>query len=209
METKERILAKAEELFMRYGIRSITMDDIARDLAMSKKTIYQFFKDKDDLVYQMGVRHFEQDKSEICQIMQSAGNAIDEVIGMSRHLKNNLKGVNPSLFFDLQRYHPKAWSLWQEHKKGFIIEQVKKNIEQGVQEGLYKADLNIEILAILRVMQIEMAFDGTLFPPDKFDILTIQITFLEHFIRGIVTPKGFALLEEYFTKEPQKVFNNT
>jgi len=208
VDTKERILAKAEELFMRYGIRSITMDDIARDLAISKKTIYQFFQDKDDLVYQMGLRHFNQDKNDICQIMESAGNAIDEVIAMSRHLKNNLKGVNPSLLFDLQRYHPKAWSLWQEHKKGFIIEQVKKNIEQGVQEGLYKADLNIEILAILRVTEVEMAFDSNLFPPDKFDILTIQITFLEHFIRGIVTPKGFALLEEYFTKEPQKVFQN-
>ncbi len=201
METKERIIAKAEELFMRYGIRSITMDDIARDLAVSKKTIYQYFKDKDDLVMNVGLSHFEQDKSEICQITQDCENAIAEVIEMSKHLKNTLRGVNPSLFFDLQRYHPKAWNLWQEHKRGFIIEQVKRNIERGIQEKIYKSDLNVEVLAILRVTQIEMAFDTTIFPPERFDILNTQMVFLEHFIRGIVTQKGYNLLEEYFSKE--------
>lgn len=201
MDAKERIITKAEELFMRYGIRSITMDDIARDLAVSKKTIYQFFKDKDDLVMHVGLRHFEQDKSEICQIAQDCENAIAEVIGMSKHLKNTLKGVNPSLFFDLQRYHPKVWNLWQEHKRGFVIEQVKRNIERGIREQVYKKDLNIEILAILRVTQIEIAFDTIIFPPDRFDILTTQMVFLEHFIRGIVTQKGYDLLEEYFSKE--------
>jgi len=206
METRERIIAKAEELFMRYGIRSITMDDIARDLAVSKKTIYQFFKDKDDLVIHVGLRHFNQDKNEICQIAQTCENAIAEVIEMSKHFKNTLKGVNPSLFFDLQRYHPKAWNLWQEHKRNFIIEQVKRNIQRGITEKLYRNDLNVEILAILRVTQIEMAFDTTIFPSDKFDILTIQITFLEHFIRGIVTKKGFEILEEYFKKEQPATF---
>lgn len=209
MDVKERILAKAEELFMRYGIKTITMDDIARDLAISKKTIYQYFKDKDDLVYQMGIRHFENDKCEIRQINQVSENAIEQAIALSRHLKNNLKGMNPSVFLDLQRYHPKAWKLWQEYKREFIIEQVKHNIRQGVEEGLYKPDLNIDILAILRVNQIEMAFDVALFPPDKFDILTIQITFLEHFIRGIVTQKGYTVLEEYFAKEPQDVFKTS
>lgn len=201
METRERIIAKAEELFMRYGIRSITMDDIARDLAVSKKTIYQFFKDKHDLVMHVGLHHFEKDKTQICQIAQNCENAIVEVIEMSKHLKNKLKGINPSLFFDLKRYHPKAWKLWQEHKRGFVIEQVKRNIERGIEEGIYKKDLNVEVLAMLRVTQIEIAFDTTIFPPDKFDALTTQMVFLEHFIRGIVTQKGYDLLEEYFGKE--------
>ncbi|GAB4133449.1 MAG: TetR/AcrR family transcriptional regulator [Raineya sp.] len=200
MEVKERIVSKAEELFMRYGIRSITMDDIARELAVSKKTIYQYFKDKDDLVMHVAFSHFNNDKNEICQITQNCENAIAEVIEMSKHLKSTLREVNPSLFFDLQRYHPKVWQLWQEHKKGFIIEQVKHNIERGIKEKVYKEDLNIEVLAILRVAQIEMAFNNEIFPPSKFDILTTQITLLEHFIRGIVTKKGYELLEEYFNK---------
>ncbi|PKQ70026.1 TetR/AcrR family transcriptional regulator [Raineya orbicola] len=206
MEHKERILAKAEELFMRYGIRSITMDDIARELAISKKTIYQYFQDKDALVEQVADRHFRQDETQICKISEHTENAIDEVILMSQHVKNRLKGVNPSVFFDLQRYHPKTWALWQEHKRNFIIAQVRRNLEQGVSEGLYRPDLHIEALAILRVAEIEMSFDIQLFPPDKFDLVSLQMTFLEHFIRGIVTSKGLEVLEKTLQKY-EKVFN--
>lgn len=207
METKERILAKSEELFMRYGIRSITMDDIARELAVSKKTIYQHFKDKDELVYQMGLRHFECDKEEWNKMTNCCENAVDIMVTMSKHLKNTLKGINPSLFFDLQRYHPDTWDLWQNHKKTFIIETIKKNMEQGIAEGLYRDDVNVETLAILRVKEIELAFDMDTFPPQKFDLLNVQITFLEHFIRGIVTAKGYAVLEDLFAKN-QNIFQN-
>ncbi len=206
MENRERILAKAEELFMRYGIRSITMDDIARELAISKKTIYQYFQDKDALVEKVADRHFQQDEQQICKISEHTENAIDEVILMSQHLKNRLKGVNPSVFFDLQRYHPKTWALWQAHKRNFIIAQVRKNLEQGISEGLYRQDLNVEALAILRVTEVEMAFDIQLFPPNKFDLVSLQMTFLEHFIRGIVTPKGLEVLESTLQKY-EKSFN--
>ncbi len=206
MENRERILAKAEELFMRYGIKSITMDDIARELAISKKTIYQYFQDKDTLVEEVADRHFQQDEEEICKISEYAENAIDEVILMSQHLKNRLKGVNPSVFFDLQRYHPKTWTLWQAHKHNFIIAQVRKNLVQGISEGLYRQDLDVEALAILRVTEIEMSFDIQLFPPNKFDLINLQITFLEHFIRGIVTSKGLNVLESTLQKY-EKSFN--
>jgi len=192
---------------MRYGIRSITVDDIARELAVSKKTIYQHFKDKDELVKQMVERHFACDKEEWEKIMACCNNAIDEVIIMSKHLKNSLKGINPSLFFDLQRYHPNAWALWQEHKKN-IIENVKRNILQGIAEGLYRDDLDVETLAILRVKEIELAFEPDLFPPQKFDLLHTQIVFLEHFVRGIVTSKGYQLLEEVFAENKHTIFQN-
>ncbi|MCS6794750.1 MAG: TetR/AcrR family transcriptional regulator [Raineya sp.] len=208
MENRERILTKAEELFMRYGIRSITMDDIARELAISKKTIYQYFQDKDTLVEQVAERYFHQDVEQVCKISEQAENAIDEVILMSQHLKNRLKGVNPSVFFDLQRYHPKTWAMWQTHKHNFIIAQVRKNLEQGIAEGLYRQDLNVEALAILRVTEVEMAFDIQLFPPAKFDLVSLQMTFLEHFIRGIVTQKGLSVLEKTLQKY-EKTFNFT
>lgn len=208
MENKERILIKAEELFMRYGIRSITMDDIARELAISKKTIYQYFQDKDALVEQVAERYFSRDQEQIHRICQHTENAIDEVILISQHLKNRLKGVNPSVFFDLQRYHPKTWALWQEHKRNFIIAQVRRNLEQGIAEGLYRKDLDVEALAILRVTEIEMPFDIQLFPPEKFDVVSLQMTFLEHFIRGIVTVKGLEVLEKTLQKY-EKVFSFT
>ncbi|MDX1905114.1 MAG: TetR/AcrR family transcriptional regulator, partial [Thermonemataceae bacterium] len=135
-------------------------------------------------------------------------NAIDIIVTMSKHLKNTLRGINPSLFFDLQRYHPNTWDLWQNHKKTFIIETIKKNMEQGIAEGLYRNDVNVEILAILRVKEIELAFDIDVFPPQKFDLLSVQITFLEHFIRGIVTAKGYAVLEDLFAKSQHNIFQN-
>jgi AcrR family transcriptional regulator len=202
LQVKERILTAAEELFLQYGFRSISMDDIARHLAVSKKTIYQFFEDKDEIVCLVATRHFEREK-EMCRqrIFDQAENPLDELLQVSRHIKTSTMNVNPSIMFDLQKYHPKAWQIFKEFKQGFILEHLHRNLKKGIEEGLYRAEINIEIIARLRLEEVQLAFDANAFPPSQFNFFDIQIEFLDHFIRGIVTNKGLQLLTEYKNKE--------
>ena len=199
-ETKERILTKSYELFSRYGLKSMTMDEIARETGVSKKTVYQFFTDKDELVLEVSKHHFMNDISEIEEMALKAANPIDELVMITKHMKKNLTNINPCLFFDLKKSYPTAFDCWKEHKSTFIMEHIKKNINKGIEQGLYRADINVEVLAIMRLEQIEMCFSQDVFPPNKFSIVDVQITLISHFIRGIVTEKGYKMLEEYENK---------
>ena len=201
LETPKRILEKASELFMRYGIRSISMDDIAKDLAISKKTIYQYFKDKDTLVCAVADAHFEQDKCDFKSIQDNATDALEEMITMSQHIKATFVNINPVAFLDLQKYHPRSWRIFEKYKKEFIIKSLEDNLRRGIKDGLYRDDINVEALAILRVTEVELAFDPDLFPAQRFNFRDLQVQFIEHFMRGIVTPKGFQILEDYKNKQ--------
>jgi AcrR family transcriptional regulator len=206
MEVKERILKAAEELFMQYGFRSISMDDIARHISVSKKTLYQFFEDKDEIVSITVSRHFDKEK-EVCQhqIALHAENAVDELLMVSRFLKSNLQNINPALLFDLQKYHPKAWEIFKNFKQEFILQHILRNLRKGVEEDLYRKNIDVEVLARLRLEEVQLGFDSSIFPPAQFNIYDIQMQFLDHFIRGIATDKGLALLNQYRNREQTSI----
>lgn len=197
MDVKERILQKAEEMFFRYGVKSITMDDIARELGISKKTIYQHFPDKDDLVYQVVGREMEKDKCEYEEIDNSEANAIEKLIQASEMMRHTLVTVNPRLLYEIQKYHPRAWQHFERHMQDFALTGITKDLRQGIDEGLFRADLDVPVVARLRLKQIEIGFDNQLFPPEKFTLLRVQMEMLDHFVRGIVTKRGCELYENY------------
>ena len=194
---KDKILAAAGDLFMRYGVRSISMDDIARHLAVSKKTLYQHFEDKEDLVTQASEAHIERNKKQYESLTQSAENAIDELAKISFCLRRDMTEMNHSLLFDLQKYHPKAWSVWIEHKNKFIRESVVRNIKQGIEEGYYRSEINPEVMAAMRIETIPVAFDIRVFPQDKFNLADVQMQIYEHFVYGLCTEKGRKLYQKY------------
>jgi AcrR family transcriptional regulator len=187
---------------MQYGFRSISMDDIARHICVSKKTIYQFFQDKDEIVNITVRRHFDKER-EVCHhmIFNNAENAVDELMLVSKFVKANAMNINPAVIFDLQKYHPTAWQILKEFKQEFILQQILRNMRQGVEEGLYREDIDIEVLARLRLEEVQLGFDSSLFPPAQFDLYNTQMQLLEHFIRGIVTEKGLALFNQYRNRE--------
>lgn len=197
METTERILEGAEDLFWRYGIRSITMDEIAKSLGISKKTIYQFFKDKEEIVRLVTQRHLTKDVAIITNITIQSENAIDEFMQIAHYLKSTFAHVNPSLLFDLQKYHPLCWNIFLAHKKNFILESISNNLKRGIKDELYRANIQVDILSVLRVEQIQLAFNIHIFHPTQFNFLEIQTQFIEHFIRGILTSQGFKIFEKY------------
>ena len=197
IQTKEKILKGAEELFTKYGVRSISMDDIARHLSVSKKTLYQHFADKEDIVTMACKNHLEKNAAEFESIQKTASNAIDELAKLSVCLKRNMQDMNPSLLFDLQKYHPKAWSEWVNHKNKFIRSSVERNLKQGIQEGYFRSDINSKIIAAMRLELVQIAFNEEIFPREQFRLAEVQMQIFDHFVYGVVTDKGRKLYQKY------------
>lgn len=204
MEKKEFIITQAFELFMKYGIKSITMDDIAKHLGMSKKTLYQFFANKDELVNAILDKHLENDKCYIQSLENSNGNAIDDLIHIAAMVIDTLKKIHPSIHYDLEKYHPSAWKKFGEHKKKFIYKNILANIHKGINEGLFRNDINPEILAMLYVSKADVVFDPFVFPPEKYAFNRVYLEMLKQHIRGMATPKGL----KYLDKKIKKIENN-
>lgn len=196
-EVKDRILKGAEELFRRYGVRSITMDEIARHLGISKKTIYQYFSDKDDVVCSVTLAHLQIHHKEFEQVAEESKNSVEELVRLSLCLKENLKDMNAAVLFDLQRYHQKAWSMWIDFKRKVIKESVVRNLKKGIVDGYFRKEIDPEILSIMRLEMIQMGFDDQLFPRDRYSLAEVQLNLLEHFIHGLLTDKGRKLYNKY------------
>ena len=190
LNIKERILKGSEELFTRYGVRSISMDDIARHLSVSKKTLYQHFADKEDIVTMACKAHLDRTTKEFEHAREIAKNAIEELANLSVCLKRTMEDMNPSLLFDLEKYHPRAWKVWLDHKNKFIKDSVARNLKQGIEEGYYRPELNAEIIAVMRLELVQIAFDEEVFPRDRFKLPAVQMEIFDHFVYGLVTEKG-------------------
>jgi len=197
METKDRILTRASALFLRNGIKSVSMDDIAADLGMSKKTLYKTFASKDEIVLAVMTTHLGQAQGECTRVAGTAANAVEEMLSISAWADKEFSNVHPSIFYDLKKYHPEAWVLFAKHKSAFILGQISNNLRRGIAEGLFRADLDVEVLARLNLVQIELAFDPDTYPPSQFSPLRVNRVFDEHFLLGVATLKGHRLFNKY------------
>jgi AcrR family transcriptional regulator len=194
---KDRILEGAEELFFKAGIRSVTMDEIARHLGMSKKTIYQFYRDKDDIVSALVQKKLEEDKDQMCGIAEKSSNVMEEMVNMMKHSEEFFSRVNPILIHDLQKYYPEAWLLFQNFKADVVINSMQDILERGIVQGYVRDDIDTKVMARMRVWQVELGFDSSVFPHSEFNSWKVQLQFLEHFIYGICTPKGYHVINQY------------
>ncbi|MBL0133000.1 MAG: TetR/AcrR family transcriptional regulator [Chitinophagaceae bacterium] len=197
METKERILVKAGEMFMRYGIRSVSMDDIAAQLGMSKKTIYQFFGDKDELVdavMEVEIGRMQEDCS-MCSF--SARDAVDEIFLTMEQIQDQMQNMNQMVVYDLEKFHHKTYIKFREHKDNYLYKIIADNLVRGMNEGLYRPELNINIIARFRLESMMMAFNIDLFPTKKFSLVEVTSELIEHYVFGLATNKGHKLIEKY------------
>ena len=197
IDVKDKIVKGAEELFMRYGVRSVSMDDIARQLGISKKTLYLHFADKEELISVVSHTHMNRDREEFEQVRKDSKNSIEELARLSVCMRKNMEELNPSLLFDLQKFHPKAWSYWVDFKNKYIKETVIRNLKQGIEEGYYRPEINPEILATMRIELVQIAFDPELFPKGKYKLADVQMQIFEHFVYGVLTDKGRKLFAKY------------
>lgn len=196
LDSRDRILAGAFELFSRFGIKSVTMDDIARHLSISKKTIYQFFRDKDEVVHTLIDRHFAIEVADFELIANTAPNVVEEVFGHMRKLHKMFTNANPNMFYDLRKFHPRSWELVTRFRTETCLAMVERALEKGKKDGYVRMDVNSKILAQLRIEEIEMGFNPMIFPPDKYQMLDVQIAMVEHFLYGVCTLRGHKLINK-------------
>lgn len=203
-EVRDRILEGAMNLFNRYGVRSVTMDDVAREVSMSKKTLYQYFVNKDGLVTAVARYHMDLERKEFSEIEHRAVNAIDELHQIAQCMRRNIQDINPSMLYDLQKFHHEAWDLYLDFKNEFIRGHIEDNLIRGMKEGCYREEIDVKILSKFRVEQVQMIFDQQIFPPEQFQFVEVQMQLLDHFIHGILTEKGRNHYQKYFQTEAVK-----
>lgn len=199
MSQTERIIEGSLELFLQAGIKSVTMDDIAKHLGMSKKTIYQVFKDKNELVIALIKKRLEDDEKDMAEIIGKSSNVIEEMINMMKCSEEIFSRANPIVIHDLQKYHPEAWKEFQNFKSEVIVRTLEELLTKGITQGYIRPDIDVKVIARMRVMQVEMGFNTSIFPANEFNIWKVQQQLLEHFNFGICTLKGYKLLDEYKT----------
>ena len=204
MEAKERILVKSHELFNRYGIRSVSMDDIAAHLGMSKKTLYQYYTDKDDLVNAVFDTVLITNKSQCTECIRKGENAIHEVFLSFDMVEEMLKNMNPSVMFDMQKYHPSAFRKFEEFRNGFLYKVIRANLERGIREDLYREDIDTDILSRYRLHSVLLSFNQEVFPSNKNNLAYIEQQLLESFLYGLATPKGQKLIQKYKNQRTKK-----
>lgn len=200
-DKQELILEQANKLFMRHGIKSMTMDDVANHLHISKKTLYQFVTDKNDLVERSMSRMNCQHTGIIDGICTQGMNAIDEQLAITKYLATLLSQVHPSIHYDLEKYHPKAWQQFNEEKRSHIFSCMTQNMRKGMKEGLYRDDLKADIVAKLYLARFDVIFDGELFPVDEYSFADITWESFRYHLRGIASDKGLKYLEKKTKKE--------
>ncbi|NCD72186.1 TetR/AcrR family transcriptional regulator [Mucilaginibacter agri] len=197
MSQEQRILEGALELFMQAGIKSVTMDDIARHLGMSKKTIYQHFSDKNELVVALTKTRMEEDERMMKEMLEGQDNVIKQLIDMMKCSEEILAKMNPIVIHDMQKYHPEGWKLIQQFKAKTLVVTLEELLTRGIKEGFIRPELDVKIIARMRMLQVETGFDNMVFPITEFNQWKVQQQFLEHFNYGIVTLEGYKMLCEY------------
>ena len=196
-ETGMRIRQKAHELFMQYGLRSVSMDDIASNMGISKKTIYQFFADKDELVDAVVENEFKKNRN-ICEVDKgNSKNAIHEIFLAMSMLVEMFSSMNPALIFDMQKYHPKAFIKFHAYKNDFLYNVIVDNIKRGINEELYRKEINIDIMARYRVETMMLSFNIDFNAKLKNKMIEIEKEILLHFLFGLVSIKGYKMVLKY------------
>ena len=196
---EERILSKAKELFFSYGIKSVTMDDIAREMGVSKKTIYQIFSDKNSIVEKVigDLIKDHGDKIAICS--QEADNAIHEVALQIQIIAQILQSIKPGIFFEVQKYFPDTWQAVHGHRYECMLQGITRNLERGVEEGVYRKGIDIKTIAHIRLVQINSVLNRQDFPPARFNFHTALHQITELYLYGIASHEGQQLIAKYLT----------
>jgi len=196
-ETLKKITEKAHDLFFRYGIRGITMDDIAHGLGMSKKTIYKFFGNKDALVEELV--DMETKKNMVsCQILLSiSDDAIIELFFLLVYAKRLYLKLNSSIIHDLEKKHHDIYIKLNDYKNGFIYQSIKTSISKGIGQHLYQPDLNVEVIARFFLESLVIVADNKIFPAEQFNSNTLAEEIFGHLINGIASSEGLELINKY------------
>jgi len=199
-DKKEEIIVRTLELFNSRGIKSLNMGEISSLQHISKKTLYNHFSDKDDLVCNCMSYELERTSKELTEITDKKNNAIDESYEVSQFVINQLNNINPTLFSELESYHPSAMKLFEDHQNECIGRTVHENFERGVKEGVYRKDLNIDIIISIYMVLMYNLLSARIMNSNDYSFSDIYMEFFKYHIHGISSEKGQEYLKVNFGK---------
>lgn len=191
---KDQILKTATELFLSQGFKSITMDDIAKEMTISKKTIYTHYSTKEAIVEATARDLFDNISKGVDQICTLEKNPIEELYDIKRYVIEHLKGEHSSPMYQLQKYYPKVHNNLRKQQYDYMQECMIVNISRGLEEGLFRDNINIQFISRIYFKGITGIKDADIFPANIFPPSDLQDMYLEYHLRGIVTPKGRKIL---------------
>ncbi|MFT5581022.1 MAG: AcrR family transcriptional regulator [Psychromonas sp.] len=191
MNKKEEILLRASQMFMHFGLKSVTMDDLAKEMGVSKKTLYQEFADKKDLINQTLDQIFAHDIDLYKEVKQNSANAIDTLFNFISEITKKMEMVHPSIFFDLQKYYPKAWQKINDHRRNFIGKTIQQNVLQGQKEGLYRNELEPDLISSIYITITQGVITGEVKSKQEENNLIKDFKkVLSFMLYGMATEKG-------------------
>jgi hypothetical protein len=195
-EDQKNILIKVRELYMKYGIKGITMDDVASEIGISKKTLYQFVTDKDELVGKFIDHEINQRQREICNCFRVGYNAIEELFEISLFMNKLMREQNPATDHDLRKYYPHHYQKIVKTRREGIYSYILLNLKKGKKEGLYRSEMNEEVIAKLYLSRSEIIHNNDLYTVEELTSVKISEELLIYHVRGIATEKGIEVLEK-------------
>ncbi len=196
MDQEKQIVESAGQMFLTYGIKSMSMDDISREMGISKKTLYLYVTNKNDLVQKTMENHLAKEKEALTAITAESTDAIKEMFSIADYIRQHIRSMNHSVLYDLQKYYPQSWQLYIDYKNNFVYNIIYNNIEKGIQQGLYRDDFNIDIITKIYNTRMETLVDPMIFPPSEYELLEVQKETLYYHLRGIVSQEGLHYLDQ-------------
>lgn len=200
MRRKERepnhILDVSIGLFAKFGVRSVTMDDVAREAGVSKKTIYQHHTDRQGLVCAAIEYHLLGVEVACDNIFNENKNPIDQLMEISLYFHQTTSQINPNLFFELQKYFPSAWRILRNHRETYVMENMRKNLLAGMTQGFYRETLNLDIAIKLYSQCVDLILDEEAFPKTQYPFKDLHREIMMYHIHAIATPKGLKYINK-------------
>lgn len=203
MISEQEILENTFKLFCHYGIKSLTMGDIAASLHISKKTLYKYVSDKHDLVKRVFLNLEHHHKFIDTSLLN--GNAIEQFYQVSRKVMEMIRKSNLHMLFDLKKYYPDVYEEIQVRRKKAIVKNVSENIRKGQTEGLYRKDINPELVGELYFLKTNALIDSNFVNSGKYSLKEIFVELFKYHILGICTAKGREFLENFKIFEDDEV----
>jgi AcrR family transcriptional regulator len=202
-EKLEKIIIESASLFRKYGIRSLSMDDISRELGISKKTIYQYVSNKTELIEKI---LDWVTTNNICLRSDTNGeaNAIDDLLSFSLTVKEETNESTPAILFDLQKYYPDVFKRFSVKKNELVFDHLKRNMLKGIEEGLYRTDLDVDLVSHLYVKKLTDSQDIEFMNSHNLSFSRVFEVMFDNHIRGISNEKGLA----YFESKKKKITIN-
>ncbi|HQW57201.1 MAG TPA: TetR/AcrR family transcriptional regulator, partial [Saprospiraceae bacterium] len=200
MDIKTQIKQKAITFFLKYGIKNVTMDHLSTELGMSKKTLYKYFSNKNELLLEALEVYEHRDNDLTCEIVGENLDPVETIFLVFRQIITSLQEISPVTIYELKKYYAHIWDKFHKNKEQMVFDQMTKNILRGKEMGLYREEINVEIICQLYFNTVLLMTDEAVFPGSKFDKKLLLQEYIIYHLNGIANDKGRKLIQKYQVK---------